>query len=53
MVLLLQQQKEAAYKWLRENGLGDLIKNEITVSFGRNEDNKAQQLCCPCARSRV
>jgi len=25
------------------NGLGDLIKNEITVSFGRNEDNKAQQ----------
>jgi hypothetical protein len=35
--------KEAAYTWLRENGLGDLIKNEITVSFGRNEDNKAQQ----------
>ena len=35
--------KEAAFKWLRENGLGDLIKNEITVSFGRNEDNKAQQ----------
>ena len=35
--------KEAAFKWLRENGLGDLIKNEITVSFGRNEDNKASQ----------
>ena len=35
--------KEAAYTWLRENGLGDLIKNEITVSFGRNEDNKASQ----------
>ena len=35
--------KEAAYTWLRENGLGDLIKNEITVSFGRNEDDKAQQ----------
>ena len=35
--------KEEAYTWLRENGLGDLIKNEITVSFGRNEDNKAQQ----------
>ena len=33
--------KEAAYTWLRENGLGDLIKNEIIVSFGRNEDNKA------------
>ena len=35
--------KEEAYKWLRENGLGDLIKNEITVAFGRSEDNKAQQ----------
>ena len=35
--------KEGAYNWLRENGLGDLIKNEITVSFGRNEDNKASQ----------
>ena len=33
--------KEAAYTWLRDNGLGDLIKNEVTVSFGRNEDNKA------------
>jgi hypothetical protein len=32
--------KEAAYNWLRENGLGDIIKNEISVSFGRNEDNK-------------
>ena len=33
--------KEAAYNWLRNNGLGDIIKNEILVSFGRNEDNKA------------
>ena len=33
--------REGAYNWLRENDLGDLIKNEITVSFGRNEDNKA------------
>ena len=33
--------KEAAYNWLRNNGLGDIIKNDISVSFGRNEDNKA------------
>jgi hypothetical protein len=33
--------REAAFKWLRDNGLGDIIKNEISVSFGRNEDNKA------------
>ena len=35
------QNKEKAYEWLRNNGLGDIIKNEISVSFGRNEDNKA------------
>ena len=33
--------KEDAFTWLRKNGLGDLIKNEVTVAFGRNEDNKA------------
>ena len=33
--------REAAFNRLRDNGLGDLIKNEVTVSFGRNEDNKA------------
>ncbi len=33
--------REKAYSWLRINGLGDIIKNEISVSFGRNEDNKA------------
>jgi len=33
--------RDAAYGWLRSNGLGDVIKNEISVSFGRNEDNKA------------
>ena len=38
---ILNKNKEAAYSWLRSNGLGDIIKNDITVSFGRNEDNKA------------
>ena len=33
--------RDKAFQWLRENGLGDIIKNEISVSFGRNEDNKA------------
>jgi len=37
------EKREEAYTWLRENGLGDIIKNEITVAFGRSEDNKAQQ----------
>jgi len=35
--------KEEAFNWLRTNGLGDLIKNEVIVSFGRNEDAKAAE----------
>ena len=35
------QNKDRAYNWLRTNGLGDIIKNYISVSFGRNEDDKA------------
>ena len=35
--------QEQAFTWLRNNGLGDIIKNDVTVTFGRGEDNKAQQ----------
>ena len=38
---ITEANKEAAFNWLRNNGLGDIIKNESSVSFGRNEDNKA------------
>jgi len=38
---ITEANKETAFNWLRDNGLGDIIKNEILVSFGRNEDNKA------------
>ena len=38
---ITQANKEKAFNWLRNNGLGDIIKNDITISFGRNEDNKA------------
>ena len=33
--------RDAAHNWLRSNGLGDIIKNNVVVSFGLNEDNKA------------
>jgi hypothetical protein len=36
-------QQEAAFTWLRNNGLGDIIKNDITVTFGKGEDNKAAE----------
>ena len=40
---ITEANKETAFNWLRDNGLGDIIKNEILVSFGRNEDNKAAE----------
>ena len=36
--------RESAYQWLRDQGLGDIIKNNVTVSFGKGEDDKAEQL---------
>jgi len=36
--------REAAYKWLRDQGLEDIIKNNIFVTFGKGEDDKAKQL---------
>ena len=39
-----KDQVESAFEWLRNNGLGDIIKNEVAVQFGKGEDNKAEQL---------
>ena len=39
-----EENKEAAYKWLRDNGFGDLIKNQVSCSFGMDEDEKARGL---------
>ena len=33
--------KPQAIQWLRDNGLGDIVDNNITVTFGQGEDNKA------------
>tara|TARA_R110000824_G_scaffold57261_5_gene155969 strand:+ start:1727 stop:2287 length:561 start_codon:yes stop_codon:yes gene_type:complete len=33
--------KEEAFNWLRANNLDDIIKNDITCSFGKGQDNLA------------
>lgn len=35
--------KADCIQWLRNNGLGDIVKNEITVNFGQGEENKAAE----------
>jgi hypothetical protein len=39
-----EDKKEAAFTWLRENGFGDLIKNNISLDFGMNEDSEANNV---------
>ena len=39
---ITEENRETAFKWLRDNGHGDLIKNQVTVAFGRGEDNVAE-----------
>jgi hypothetical protein len=39
-----EAKRQAAYEWLRNEKLGDIIKNNIFVTFGKGEDDKAKQL---------
>lgn len=36
--------QEEAFDWLRDNGHDSLIKNQVSISFGRSEDAVAQKL---------
>ena len=39
-----EAKREQAYEWLRNEKLGDIIKNNVFVTFGKGEDDKAEQL---------
>ena len=36
--------KDFCFNWLKENGLDDIIKNEVSVAFGRGENDDALDL---------
>ena len=38
---ILVDNRPKAYEWLRDNGYDDIIKNNVSVSFGRGEDDRA------------
>lgn len=38
------ERRASAFAWLRDQGHGDLIKNQITVSLGRGEDETAHKV---------
>ena len=35
---------DEAFDWLRNNGHGDLIKNQVSLEFGMKQDNEAKSL---------
>ena len=39
-----KDRKDEAFSWLRENGLDDIIKNDVTCSFGKGQDNSAKNV---------
>lgn len=39
---------DLALTWLRNNGFGDVIKNEVKVAFGRGEEEQARALLAEC-----
>lgn len=43
-VTFTKDRQDEVFEWLRENGHGDLVKNVVSVQFGRQEDDKALEL---------
>ena len=43
-----KERKEEAFQWLRDHDFGDLVKNNVTVSFGRGEDEVARDFVDFC-----
>ena len=39
-----ESRSEEAFAWLRENGHGDLIKNQVAMEFGMRQDNEAKSI---------
>tara|TARA_R100001369_G_scaffold19855_3_gene36144 strand:- start:4641 stop:5174 length:534 start_codon:yes stop_codon:yes gene_type:complete len=41
---ITEENREEAFEWLDSNGFSDIIKNTVSISFGRNEDESAKKL---------
>lgn len=39
----LEMRQQQCLDWLRDNNLGDIIKNNVNVQFGKNEDKKCNE----------
>ena len=44
-----KDRKEEAFQWLRAHEFGDLVKDNVTVTFGRGEDDTAKDFINLCS----
>ena len=44
-----KDRKNEAFQWLRDHEFGDLVKNNVTVTFGRGEDEVAKDFMHLCS----
>ena len=42
--LISEENRDAAFEWLRQRNEADIIKNTVTVRFNREQDNEAKAL---------
>ena len=49
-VSIPKDQKYQAYQWLRDNGFGDVIKHNVVVEFGKEDDDAAIRLMQYCEK---
>ena len=43
-----ESRTDEAFSWLRDKGFGDLIKNTVTTTFNRGQDNQVAELVKVC-----
>ena len=45
-----ESRTDEAFSWLREKGFGDLIKNTVTATFNRGQDNQVAEIVQVCEK---
>jgi len=45
-----KDRRDEAFAWLRDHKFGDLVKNNVSVTFGRGEDEVAKDFVGLCSR---
>jgi len=45
-----KDRRDEAFAWLRDHQFGDLVKNNVSVTFGRGEDEVAKDFVGLCSR---